>query len=39
MDERHLEMWAFVDEPEDVIAALENAPKWSEEAIAFAAHT
>jgi uncharacterized protein (TIGR00730 family) len=39
MDERHLEMWAFVDEPEDVIDALENAPKWSEEAIEFAART
>jgi uncharacterized protein (TIGR00730 family) len=39
MDERHLEMWAFVDEPEDVIGALESAPKWSEEAIGFAART
>jgi uncharacterized protein (TIGR00730 family) len=39
MDERHLEMWTFVDEPEDVIAALENAPKWSKEAIKFAART
>ena len=39
MDERHLEMWAFVDEPKDVIDALENAPRWSEEAIKFAART
>jgi uncharacterized protein (TIGR00730 family) len=36
MDPRHLEMWAFVDEPEDVIDALKNAPAWSEEAIQFA---
>jgi uncharacterized protein (TIGR00730 family) len=39
MDERHLQMWAFVDAPEDVIGALENAPKWSEDAIKFAART
>jgi hypothetical protein len=39
MDERHLQMWAFVDEPEDVIAALENAPKWSKAAIQFSART
>jgi hypothetical protein len=32
-------MWAFVDEPEDVIDALENAPKWSKEAIEFSART
>jgi uncharacterized protein (TIGR00730 family) len=36
MDERHLEMWAFVNEPEDVMYALENAPDWHEDAIAFA---
>jgi uncharacterized protein (TIGR00730 family) len=36
MDERHLEMWTFVNEPEDVIHALENAPDWHEDAIAFA---
>ncbi len=39
MDERHLDMWTFVDEPEDVIDALENAPKWSERAIEFAVRT
>ena len=39
MDERHLQMWVFVDEPEDVIDALENAPEWSEDAIRFAART
>ena len=37
MDERHLQMWASVHEPEDSIDALENAPKWSKEAIKFAA--
>jgi uncharacterized protein (TIGR00730 family) len=37
MHERHLEMWTFVDEPEDVIYALENAPDWDEDAIEFAA--
>jgi uncharacterized protein (TIGR00730 family) len=36
MDKRHLEMWTFVNEPEDVIHALENAPDWHEDAIAFA---
>ena len=39
MDERHLQMWAFVDEPEDVIDALAHAPKWSEDAIKYAART
>jgi uncharacterized protein (TIGR00730 family) len=33
---RHLDMWTFVDEPEQVLAALENAPYWDEEAIEFA---
>ena len=37
MDERLLQMWAFVDEPEDVLGALENAPRWSADAIRFAA--
>lgn len=34
MHPEHLKMWIFVDEPEDVIPALENAPGWSEEALA-----
>ena len=37
MDERHLKMWQVVSEPEDVPAALENAPSWSEAAREFAA--
>ena len=37
MHPEHLKMWTFVDEPEDVIPALENAPDWSKEAIKFAA--
>ena len=37
MDRRHLRMWQLVDSPEDVPAALENAPPWSEAARDFAA--
>ncbi|MEJ2052653.1 MAG: TIGR00730 family Rossman fold protein [Calditrichaceae bacterium] len=37
MDEKHLAMWQFVDEPEDIIPALRNAPAWSKDAIKFAA--
>ena len=37
MHPEHLKMWTFVDEPEDVIPGLENAPDWSKEAIKFAA--
>jgi uncharacterized protein (TIGR00730 family) len=37
MDRRHFEMWQLVDSPEDVPAALENAPPWSEAARDFAA--
>lgn len=36
MDPRHLDMWAFVDEPEGVIPALRAAKAWGKEAIAFA---
>jgi uncharacterized protein (TIGR00730 family) len=36
MDERHLQMWSFVDMPEDVLAAIRAAPEWSAEARAFA---
>jgi len=39
MHEKHLKMWTFVDEPEDVIHALMNAPDWGEDAIEFAACT
>jgi uncharacterized protein (TIGR00730 family) len=37
MDERHLAMWQVVDEPEDIPAALANAPPWSAAAREFAA--
>jgi uncharacterized protein (TIGR00730 family) len=37
MDERHLQMWQVVGEPEQVPAALEAAPPWSAEARGFAA--
>lgn len=36
MDVKHLDMWRFVDEPEDVINALINAPSWHSGAINFA---
>jgi uncharacterized protein (TIGR00730 family) len=36
MDERHRQMWAFVDRPEDALAAIHAAPEWSAEARAFA---
>ena len=29
MDRRHFDMWQLVDSPEDVPAAIENAPPWS----------
>lgn len=37
MNEKHLAMWQFVNEPEDIISALKNAPAWSKDAIKFAA--
>jgi uncharacterized protein (TIGR00730 family) len=36
MSERHLEMWTFVEQPEDVIPALYNAPTWDKDALSFA---
>ena len=38
MHEKHLKMWTFVNEPEDVIYALKNAPDWNEDAIEFATY-
>jgi uncharacterized protein (TIGR00730 family) len=35
---RHLSMWAVVNEPEEVMHALENAPEWGQDAIEFAAN-
>jgi uncharacterized protein (TIGR00730 family) len=37
MHAEHLKMWTFVDEPEDVMVALENAPAWHKDAIKLAA--
>ena len=37
MDQRHLLMWQVVGTPEEVPAALANAPAWSADARAFAA--
>ena len=36
MDERHLQMWKMVAEPEEVLFALKNAKAWSVDAISFA---
>ena len=36
MAPQHRAMWTFVDEPEQVINALQNAPDWTSEAIQFA---
>jgi len=36
MDQRHLLMWQVVATPDEVPAALANAPAWSPEARAFA---
>lgn len=37
MNKKHLDMWQFVDKPEEIISALKNAPAWSKDAIKFAA--
>ena len=36
MAEAHLEMWTFVNEPEEVMSALKSAKEWSKDAIEFA---
>jgi uncharacterized protein (TIGR00730 family) len=36
MDERHRQMWTFVDRPEEVLEAIRSAPEWSAEARTFA---
>ncbi len=36
MHEKHLEMWEFVDKPEEVINAIKNSVKWNSDAINFA---
>jgi hypothetical protein len=37
MDERHLQMWQVVTQPEEVPEALDRAPAWTAEARSFAA--
>ncbi len=37
MDPRHRDMWAVVERPAQVLEAIETAPKWSKEAVEFAA--
>ncbi len=37
MRTEHVDIWTFVDKPEDIIPAIENAPKWDSDAINFAA--
>jgi len=37
MRKEHGEIWQFVDNPEEVIPAIENAPHWDADAINFAA--
>lgn len=36
MGNNHLEMWSVIDEPEQVLTALETAPSWDADALAFA---
>jgi uncharacterized protein (TIGR00730 family) len=36
MGDRHLEMWTVVDGPEEVLAALEEAPAWDSSALQYA---
>jgi uncharacterized protein (TIGR00730 family) len=36
MHKKHLEMWTFVREPEEVIDAIRNASVWNKDAIRFA---
>ncbi len=36
MNEKHREMWEFVDDPKNVIEAIENAPLWDSKAIEYA---
>ena len=36
MDDRHREMWRVVEQPEEVLEAVETSPKWSSESRNFA---
>ncbi len=37
MDPRHRSIWQVVDEPEEVLDAFQSAPRWSSDALDFAA--
>ena len=37
MSEEHRRIWTVVSNPDDIILAIENSPKWSSDAISFAA--
>jgi uncharacterized protein (TIGR00730 family) len=36
MAEKHREMWTVLENPSEIMTAMENAPEWSENAIKFA---
>ena len=36
MNEKHLQMWTFIDEPENVISSMKKAIVWNRDAINFA---
>lgn len=36
MHEKHLQMWNFVDEPEEVIDSIKNSAEWNSDSIKFA---
>lgn len=36
LSQQHLDMWTFVDQPEDIIPAIKKAKTWSKDAIDFA---
>ncbi len=36
MHKKHLEMWTFVDKPEEVLPHILSAPKWDKDSIKFA---
>lgn len=38
MMEKHLEMWTFVDTPQEVVPALRSAGEWGSDAISFATY-
>jgi hypothetical protein len=38
MRKEHLNMWTFVNQPEEVIAALRNAEAWTKDALNFATY-